>query len=73
MLATAKDTNGLRPIVVGEVFFQLINRSMVRQLRGPFKEHLSPHQFGISTLRDYEDILFGVQALFDLHLNWVMM
>jgi hypothetical protein len=32
LLAMAKDTNGLHPIVVGEVFLQLISRSIVLQL-----------------------------------------
>jgi hypothetical protein len=40
LLVMAKDTNGFYPI--GEVFFLLINGSIVLQLQGPFQEHLSP-------------------------------
>jgi len=43
LLAMAKDTGGFCPITVGEVFFRLINYSIVLQLQGPFHEHLSPH------------------------------
>jgi hypothetical protein len=63
----AKDIGGLHSIVVGEVFFKHISCSIVLQLRGPFQEHLSFHQFGILTLRGCEAILFGIQALLDLH------
>jgi hypothetical protein len=42
LLAMAKDIDGLRHIAIGEVFFQLICRSIVLQLWGLFQEHLSP-------------------------------
>jgi hypothetical protein len=34
-----------------------------------FQEHISPHQFRISTLGGYVAILFGIQSLVDLHPN----
>jgi hypothetical protein len=37
LLAMAKNIGNFHPIVVGEVFFRLINRSIVLQLRGPFQ------------------------------------
>jgi hypothetical protein len=49
LLAMAKETGGFSPITVTKMFFQLISHSIVLQLWGPFQEHLSPHQFGIST------------------------
>jgi hypothetical protein len=39
LLAMAKDTSGLRLIAVGEMFFRLINHSIILQLQGPFQEH----------------------------------
>jgi len=54
------------------VFFQLINHFIVLQFQGLFQEHLSPHQFGVSTLGGYEAIPFNIQTLLDLHLNWPM-
>ncbi len=49
LLTMAKDINGLRPIVVSEVFIWLISHSIVLQHGGPFQKHLSPHRFGVST------------------------
>ncbi len=43
LLAMAKDTSGFCLIIVGEVFFQFLNRSIVLQLWGSFQEHLSSH------------------------------
>jgi hypothetical protein len=49
LLTMAKETGGFSPIAVSKMFFQLISHSIVLQLRGPFQEHVSPHQFGVST------------------------
>jgi hypothetical protein len=35
LLAMAKDIGGLRHIIIGEMFFQLISRSIVLQLQAP--------------------------------------
>ncbi len=43
LLVMAKDISGLHLIVVSEVFFQLISRSIVLQRHGSFQEHLCPH------------------------------
>jgi hypothetical protein len=40
---------------------------------GQFQEHISPHQFGVSTLGGYETIIFGIKTLLKLHLDWVEM
>jgi hypothetical protein len=42
LLEMAKDTSGLRFIVVCKVFFQFISHSIVLQLQGLFQKHLSP-------------------------------
>jgi hypothetical protein len=60
LLAMAKDTSGFCLIIVRKVFFQLINCSIILQLQGPFKKHVSPHQFRISTPRGYEAIIFSI-------------
>jgi hypothetical protein len=72
LLAMAKDINGIRPIIVSEVFLWLISHFIVLQHGGPFQKHLSPHQFGVSTPKGYEAIPFNIQALFDLHPDWVV-
>jgi hypothetical protein len=56
----AKDIGGIRPIVVGEVFLRLISYSIVLQLWGPFQEHLSTHQFGVSTFGGCAAIPFNI-------------
>jgi hypothetical protein len=38
-----------------------------------FHKHLSLHQFGISTFKGCEAIPFGIQTLFNLHPDWVVM
>jgi hypothetical protein len=73
LLTMSKHSCGFRIIVIGKMFFQPINHSIVLQLWGPFQEHLSPHQFGVLTPRGYEAIFFGIQDLVDLHLDWAMM
>jgi hypothetical protein len=57
---------------MSKVFLQLISRCIVLQLWGLFQEHLSFHEFGVSTLKGCEAIPFVIQTL-DLHLNWVVM
>jgi hypothetical protein len=42
LLAMAKDTTSFHPIVICEMFFELISCSIVLQLQGLFQEHLSP-------------------------------
>ncbi len=73
LLAMAKDTNGLRFIIVSKLFFRLINHSIVLQLQGSFQEHLSLYQFGISTPGACEAISFDIRTFLNLHLNWAMM
>jgi hypothetical protein len=73
LLAMVKDTSGLCPIAIGEVFIWFNSCSIVLQLRGLFQEHLSPHQFGVLTFGGYEAIIFGIQAFFNLHLDWAVM
>jgi hypothetical protein len=69
LLAMAKDIGGLRSIIVSEVFFWIINYSIILQLQGPLQEHLSPHQFGVSTHGGCEINFFGIKTLFNLHPN----
>jgi hypothetical protein len=73
LVTLVKDTGNLRSIIVSEVFFQLICRSIILYFRRLFLEHLSPHQFKVSNPKGCETILFGIKTLLDLHLDWVMM
>jgi hypothetical protein len=73
LLVMAKEIAILHPIAICEMFIRLISCSIVLQLQGLFQEHLSPHEFEVSTPRDYETIIFNIKALLDLHLDWVVM
>jgi hypothetical protein len=73
LLGMTKNIGGLHLIAVCKVFFRFISCSIVLQLQRLFQKHLSPHQFGISTLGACETILFGIRALFNLHLDWILM
>jgi hypothetical protein len=55
------------------MFFQFITHSIVLQLQGLFQKHLSPHQFGVLTLKGYEAIPFSIETFLDLHLDWAVM
>jgi hypothetical protein len=68
----AKDIKGLCPITIGEVFFQLISRSIVLQLWRSFQEHLSPINLEYQPLEVVKP-LFRIRAFLNLHLNWVVM
>jgi hypothetical protein len=72
LLAMAKDFRSFHLTIVGEVFFRLISCYIIFQLLRPFQEHLSPHQFEVSTPRGCETITFNIKAFFDLHPNWIM-
>jgi hypothetical protein len=67
LLAMVKDIRGIHPIAIGEVFLQFINCSIVLQFQVSFQKHLSFHQFGMSTPKGYETILFGIETFLDLH------
>lgn len=69
ILAIAKNTSGIRPIAIGEVFLRLISHILVLQLRIPFQEYIFTHQFGVAMSRGYEFVSLGIRALLDLNLD----
>jgi len=60
LLVMAKDIGGLHFTTISEVFLRLISHSIILELWGQFQEHLSLHQFGVSTLGGYEAIPFNI-------------
>lgn len=48
LLALAKPYIGIRLITMGEVLYQLVNRTLCMQFRDSFCIHLSFHQFGVA-------------------------
>jgi hypothetical protein len=59
LLAMVRDISGLHPIAISKMFLQLISHSIILQLWGPFQEHLSHHQFGVSTFGGSKAILLA--------------
>jgi hypothetical protein len=51
LLALAKLSNGIQPIVMGEMFYQLMNTALCLQFHNTLFFHLSLHQFGMGTRR----------------------
>jgi hypothetical protein len=48
LLALAKLSNAIQPIVMGETFYRLVNRALCLQFHDSFSFHLSLHQFGMA-------------------------
>jgi len=72
LLAMEKNTKGLCLITIGEMFFRLINCSIVLQLRGHFKNTYPPISLEYRPLKVVRPSLFGIRTFLDLHLDWVM-
>lgn len=69
LLTLAKPSGGIRPIVVGEVFYWLVSRTFCFQFHGAFVVHLSPHQFGVVIKGGCEGIVHGIQVTLNVHFN----
>jgi hypothetical protein len=55
-----KHFEGIHPITINEVTYQLIARTLIIQFRDILMEHLSPYQFGLAIHGDYETVVHGV-------------
>jgi hypothetical protein len=62
LLALAKASNGIQPIEVGEVFYQLMYMTLCLQFRDAFLAHLSPHQVGVTVRGGCDMVVHGIQA-----------
>jgi hypothetical protein len=47
LLNVAKTFGGIRLIIIGKIFYQLVNRTLCFQFHDALAPHLSPHQFAI--------------------------
>jgi hypothetical protein len=72
-LTMTKFLNGVHPIVVREILYQLINHDLCFQFHNAFATHISLHQFRIATKGGYETIVHGIRCTFDLDLDWVVL
>lgn len=71
-MVLAKPFGGYCLIVVGETFYQLVNKDLCLQFCDVFTFHLSPYQFGVIVKKGYEIMIHGIRATLDARPNWVM-
>ncbi len=72
-LALAKPFGGIRSIVVGEVFYCLVNIALWFQLRNVFSFHMLPHQFGVVIRGECKAMVHGIWITLNIHPNWVVL
>ncbi|KAL2614144.1 hypothetical protein R1flu_025836 [Riccia fluitans] len=73
LLALEKPSGGVRPIVVGEVLYLLVARTLGFQCREALVDHFSHLQFDVATCGGCETIIHGLRATLDLHPNWIVL
>ncbi|KAL2611673.1 hypothetical protein R1flu_023365 [Riccia fluitans] len=73
LLDLEKPSGGVRPIVVGEVFYRLVARTFGFQFREALADHFSPLQFDVATHGGCKTIIHGLRAILDLHPDWVVL
>ncbi|KAL2653584.1 hypothetical protein R1flu_021712 [Riccia fluitans] len=73
LLALEKPSGGVRPIVVGEVLYQLVAHTLGFQFWKDLADHFSPLKFGVATHGGCETIIHGLRATLDLHPDWVVL
>ncbi|KAL2649469.1 hypothetical protein R1flu_017597 [Riccia fluitans] len=71
LLALEKPSGGVRPIVMGEVLYRLVARTLGFQFWEALADHFSPLQFGVAMREGCETIIHGLRAILDLHPDWV--
>jgi len=71
LLAMAKDTNGLRPIIVNKIFFYLLVAPLSYSFKGHFKSTYPPISLEYQPLKVMRSL--GMQTLLNMHPNWVVM
>ncbi len=68
-----KQFGGICPIVINEVTYYLVARTLAIWFRDTLVKHFSLYQFGGMIHGKCETIVHGIQMMFDLHLNWVVL
>jgi hypothetical protein len=73
LLILAKPFTSIQPIVVGEVFYRLVNKTFYFQFHDAFAIHLSPHQFGVAIKGGCEIMVHNIRIALEIHLDWVVL
>ncbi|KAL2634356.1 hypothetical protein R1flu_005835 [Riccia fluitans] len=70
-LALEKSSGGIRPIVVDELLYRLVTRSLGFQFQATLEDHFSPLR--VAMRGGYETIIHGLRATLDLYPDWVVL
>jgi hypothetical protein len=73
LLVLSKPLNGIKPIAMGKVFYQLVNNTLCFQLHDVFSSHMSPRQFGMAARGKCEVVVHDIRVALDVHLDWVVL
>ncbi len=73
LLALCKLLNGIRPIAVGEVFYQLVKRALCFQLHDSISFHRSPQYFGVVIIGGCGVMVHNTRIALDVHTDWVVL
>ncbi len=68
-----KQFGGICPIVINEVTYCLVARTLAIQFKGTLVKHFSLYQVGVVTHGECETVVHGIQMMLDLHLNGVVL
>jgi hypothetical protein len=68
-----KQFGGICPIVINEVTYYLVVRTLAIQFKGTLVKHFSLYQVGVVTHGECETVVHGIQMMLDLHLNGVVL
>jgi hypothetical protein len=73
LLVLAKFFGGIWSIVVSEVLYRMMNKTLCFQFRDAFQAHFSPHYFGVIIKRGCEAMVHDIQAALDVHLDSMLL
>jgi hypothetical protein len=66
LLALAKFSNGIKPIISGEVFYWLISKALYFQFQNAFSSHL---QFGVAVSDKCEMMVHNIEVILNIYLD----
>jgi len=72
LLALANPLGGIRPSVMGEMFYWLVRKALCLQFWDVLFFHLSLHQFGVTINDVYQIVVHGIRTALDVHPDWVV-
>jgi hypothetical protein len=70
LLALAKPFGGIRPIIMGHAFYQLVSGALWMQFHDAFNSHLSPYLFKMTIKKGCEVVAHGIKITLDALSGW---